>query len=125
MPRYFFNVHGETLAASDLVGRKLASDQAAKAEGRAVADELAKAQISSAQLPDNTWIEVCDNEQHPVAVIPVSESAAVPDPFTRSCCTHLPRMRAQPQAPSESQTYRTVADDGVRIHPLPTPTFSR
>lgn len=78
MPRYYFNVHGETFATPDLVGRKLADDEAARAEAKSVANEIAQAEISSAHLPANPWVEVLDDDQRPVAVIPASETA--PDP---------------------------------------------
>lgn len=79
MPRYYFNVHGETFAAPDLVGRKLPDDEAARAEAKTVANELAQAEISSALFPANPWVEVVDDDQRPIAVIPASETAADPN----------------------------------------------
>lgn len=78
MPRYFFNVHGESVATPDLVGRKLSGDEAARTEGKVVADDVAKATVESALLPDNQWVEVLDGDLRPVAVLPVSESARDP-----------------------------------------------
>lgn len=79
MPRYFFNVHGETFATPDLVGRKLPDDEAARTEAKSVAHDLAKAELSSALLPGNPWVEVVDDDQRPVAVIPATQTAADPN----------------------------------------------
>jgi hypothetical protein len=77
VPQYFFNVHGETSAIPDLVGRKLPDDEAARAEGKALADEVAKLELANA-FPENSWIEILDDDLRPVAVLPVSETAADP-----------------------------------------------
>lgn len=79
MPRYYFNVHGERFATPDLVGRKLPDDEAARAEAKTVANELVQAELSNALLPGNPWVEVVDDDQRPVAVIPASETAADPN----------------------------------------------
>ena len=76
MPRYFFNVHGETFATPDLVGRSLSDNEAARSEANLVANEVAKTELSTAQLPQNPWVEVVDQDQRPIAVIPVHEAAA-------------------------------------------------
>ena len=80
MPRYFFNLHGEAFATSDLIGRDLSDDEAARAEAKVVANEIAKAELSSPQLPQHPWVEVVDDNQRPIAVIPVHEAAAA-DPY--------------------------------------------
>ena len=77
MPQYFFNVHGEMSAIPDLVGRKLPDDEAARAEGKALANEVAKLELASA-FPENSWVEILDNDLRPVAVLPVNETAADP-----------------------------------------------
>ena len=79
MPRYFFNIHGERFATPDIVGRKLPDDEAARAEAKTVANEVAKVELSSALLPGNPWVEVVDGNQRPVAVVPVSDTAADPN----------------------------------------------
>ena len=79
MPRYFFNVHGGGLAAPDLVGRKLPDDQAARAEAEALAKEVAIAELSGAPFPDRLWVEVVDEEQRPVVLLPIDEVPAAPN----------------------------------------------
>ena len=76
MPRYFFNVHGETFATSDLVGRDLSGDEAARLEAKLVANEVAMTALSSAQLLQNPWVEVLDDNQRPIVIIPVHEAIA-------------------------------------------------
>jgi len=76
MPRYFFNLHGETLATPDLIGRDLSDDEAARAEAKLVANDVAKTELIGAQLPQNPWVEVLDQNQRPIAVIPVHEAVA-------------------------------------------------
>ena len=78
MPRYFFNVHGETFATPDLVGRTLPDEEAARAEARAIANEVVRDELSHALLPDNPWVEILDGNQRAVAVIPVNETVEDP-----------------------------------------------
>ncbi len=77
MPRYFFNVHGDTFAAPDLLGRELPDDESAKREAQRVAADVATYELSGAPFPDTAWIEVLNEDQRPVVLLPV-ETAAEP-----------------------------------------------
>ena len=78
MRRYFFNVHAETYASPDLVGLRLLDDDAATAEARAVAGEIAKVELARDDWPANPWVEVLDHDQRQVAVIPAGAVHADP-----------------------------------------------
>ncbi len=77
MPRYYFNVHGETFAAPDLVGRKLPDDEAARAAAREVAKDVATYELS-APFPVRPWVEVVDEDQRPIVLLPVDETPSEP-----------------------------------------------
>lgn len=81
MNRYFFNVHAETYASPDLIGLRLLDDDAARAEARAVASEIAKLELASDEWPANPWVEVLDHKQRQVAVIRAGQAQG--DPMSR------------------------------------------
>ncbi len=77
MPRYFFNVHGETFANPDLVGRDLSDDDAARAEAHELAKEVVVAELTGGLL-EKTWVEVVDEDQRPILLLPIDEAPAGP-----------------------------------------------
>ena len=78
MPRYYFNVHGETFAAPDLIGRKLPDDEAARAEAELLAREVATSEHAESPFPDRPWVEVVDEDQRPVLLLPVESEPSQP-----------------------------------------------
>jgi hypothetical protein len=77
VPRYFFNVHGETFANPDMVGRDLVDDDAARAEAHQLAKEVVVAELTGG-LPEKTWVEVVDEDQRPILLMPIDEAPAGP-----------------------------------------------
>jgi hypothetical protein len=75
--RYFFDVHGETFANPDLVGRDLVDDDAARAEAHQLAKEVVVAELTGG-LPEKTWVEVVDEDQRPILLMPIDEAPAGP-----------------------------------------------
>ncbi|MGI8705686.1 MAG: DUF6894 family protein [Sphingomicrobium sp.] len=124
MPRYFFNVHGETFATPDLVGRKLPDDEAARAEAKSLANELAEAEISSDLLSNSPWVEVVDYDQRPVAVIPATETAGA---ATRA--PEPPPGSREALRPKQSRCPETVDCAGIAaapaLDPEPEPNLTR
>jgi hypothetical protein len=78
MPRYFFNFDGDRSAGADLVGRNLPNDEAAKAEAAKLAADMNVTHAIEGEWPAFQWIDVVDEEQRPVARLPISD--AVPNP---------------------------------------------
>ena len=77
VPRYFFNVHSETFANPDLVGRDLIDDDAARAEAHQLAREVVIAELTGG-LPEKTWVEVVGEDQRPILLLPIDEAPAGP-----------------------------------------------
>ncbi len=79
MPRYFFNVYAETFAQPDLVGRELPDDASARSAGQEVAKDVAIYELSGSPFPGRPWIEILDEDQRPVALVPAHELPAEPN----------------------------------------------
>ena len=79
MPRYFFNVHGESSVAPDLVGRDLPHDDAAREAANQLAKELVTDETLTGALPETHWVEVVDQDQRPVSLLPVESGVEVPN----------------------------------------------
>lgn len=79
MPRYFFSFQNERTATADLIGRDLPDDQAAKAEAAKLAADQGISDAVEGELPAFAWIEVVDEEQRPVARLPVAETIKEPN----------------------------------------------
>ena len=69
MPRFFFSAVTPRGSATDLVGEECRDIAEAKEHARQTAAELVSAQLSSGQQP-NGWLEVVDEEQRPLFMLP-------------------------------------------------------
>jgi len=78
MPRYFFNVHGETSVVADLVGRDLPDDQAARAVGTQLAKEVVVDEVLGGRWWGKVWVELIDQSQRPFFMMPVTEMPSEP-----------------------------------------------
>ena len=79
MPRYFFSFDDGRAGTSDLVGRDLLNDEAAKAEAVRLAAEVALDRAIEGQGPPYEWIDVRDEAQRAVVRLPVAECAREPN----------------------------------------------
>lgn len=79
MPRYFFHFENEDSKTLDLVGQDLANDEAAKAEGAKLAADVALSDAIEGEYPTYTWVEVLDENERPVARLPVAEAVREPN----------------------------------------------
>ena len=78
MPRYFFNVHCETFDTPDLVGRPLPNDDAARAEAERFRRDVLTSGLGPPLFLEKPWIEVVDEEQRPVMLLPLDDLPAEP-----------------------------------------------
>jgi hypothetical protein len=79
LPRYFFNFENTHWSMADLIGRELQHDDAAKAEARKIAADLATTDAIEGRPPIYQWIEVVDAHQRPIARLPVAEVIREPN----------------------------------------------
>ena len=79
MPRYFFHFENEDSATLDLVGQDLPNDEAAKAEGAKLAADVGLNNAIEGEYPTYTWVEVLDENERPVARLPVAEAVQEPN----------------------------------------------
>jgi hypothetical protein len=78
--RYFFNFQNDDgSGAADLIGRDLPDEEAAKAVAAKLAADLGMADALEGELPAFLWIEVVDEEQRPVARLPVADTIREPN----------------------------------------------
>jgi hypothetical protein len=73
MSRYYFNLEGDGSSAVDLVGRDLASDEAAKTEAVRFASQFDSPDELAGMLAYQ-WIEVIDHSQRAVARLPLGHA---------------------------------------------------
>ena len=78
MRRYFFNFGDKSHSVPDLVGTNLSDDEAAKAEAKRLAAQLASDQAVDGKLPAYEWIEVVDDVCRPVVRLPVAVAVKEP-----------------------------------------------
>ena len=78
MRRYFFNFGDKSHSVPDLVGTALSDDEAAKAEAKRLAAQLAIDQAVDGKLPAYEWIEVVDEVDRPVVRLPVAVAVKEP-----------------------------------------------
>lgn len=76
MPRYFFNFHGQSSATPDLIGRTFPDDESAKAEAESIGREVTSLGVFSGTLINDCWIEVVDEGQRPIALLPLQETTS-------------------------------------------------
>jgi uncharacterized protein DUF6894 len=72
MPTYYFNVRGEDFELTDLAGKILDDDAAARAEAERLAAELVESALVSGEIPPDATVEVDDEELRPVLALPLS-----------------------------------------------------
>ena len=78
MPRYFFNVECETFSTPDLVGRELTDDDAAWVEAHRLLNDVLTSGLGPNVSLEKPWIEVLDEEQRPIMLLPGDELPAAP-----------------------------------------------
>jgi hypothetical protein len=74
MPRFFFNIHCDAYAATDLVGEHCPDTPAARVEACRTARELVRETLALGKIPDG-WIEVEDEEHRPILMLPLKAVA--------------------------------------------------
>ena len=79
MPRYFFNFSDKSKSVPDFVGTTLPDDQAAKAEAKRLAAQLASDQAVDGKLPAYEWVDVVDEADRPVVRLPVALAVKEPN----------------------------------------------
>jgi uncharacterized protein DUF6894 len=72
MPIYYFNVRGEDFELTDLAGKTLSDDAAARAEAERLAAELVESALVAGALPPDAIVEVDDQELRPVLALPLN-----------------------------------------------------
>lgn len=79
--RYFFNFGKQDgcAASPDFVGKDLPDDEAAKAEAAKLAADAGISDAVEGEVPTFLWIEVVDEEQRPVARLPVANMVREPN----------------------------------------------
>jgi hypothetical protein len=75
MPTYYFNVRGEGLDVPDLTGRVCADEAAARREAERLAAELAEVARAAGARAPAAAVEVDDEAQRPLLVLPVQAEA--------------------------------------------------
>jgi hypothetical protein len=75
MPTYYFNVRGGGVDVPDLTGRVCADEAAARAEAERLAAELAEAARAAGAPPPPVAVEVDDEAQRPLLVLPLATEA--------------------------------------------------
>lgn len=75
MPRYFFCPVTERGSATDLVGEECSDLREARQRARETARELASSQLEQGTNPRG-WVEVWDEEQRPVLILPLRAVAS-------------------------------------------------
>ena len=80
MARYFFNFeNGDGSESGDLIGKDLVNDDAAKSEAAKLAADIGISDAVEGEMPCFFWIEVVDDEQRPVARLPVADTIRAPN----------------------------------------------
>ena len=82
MPRYFFNSESDGLAQADLVGCDLPDDHAAKGEAAKLAADIGMSAVLEGKWPAYEWVEVIDEEDCAVALLPVATAIREPNRLT-------------------------------------------
>jgi hypothetical protein len=82
VPRYFFHFERQDANASDLIGHDLPNDEAAKDEAAKLAADVGMSDAIEGQLPTFEWVEVVDEQQRPVARLPVRDAVREPNRST-------------------------------------------
>jgi hypothetical protein len=75
MPRFFFCPVTERGSATDLVGEECRDLHQARERARETAAELVSAQLNSGTNPRG-WVEVTDEDQRPVFILPLRAVAS-------------------------------------------------
>jgi hypothetical protein len=76
MPHYYFNVECEDFRTTDLVGEDCSSLEAVRREALNTAREIIVDDLLSGRLPHAGWIEVEDEDQRAVLVLPIAAAAS-------------------------------------------------
>jgi hypothetical protein len=79
MPRYFFNLENASSSLIDIIGRVLPDEIAAREEAAKVAADMATIDAIEGRPPTYQWIEVIDEQQRPVARLPVAQVIREPN----------------------------------------------
>ena len=78
MPRYFFLFGNDTSVTPDLVGQELRDSETAKAMAAKLAVEVEYSSTVEVELPHYDWFEVLDEDERPMARLPVSQAVREP-----------------------------------------------
>lgn len=81
MPRYFFRLRNDRAVTPDLVGQELPDTEAAKAEAAKLAADIGFSSTPEGESPHYYWVEVVDDDEGPVARLPVSRTMREPNRF--------------------------------------------
>jgi hypothetical protein len=79
MPRFFFNFGSNRSIAPDLVGQELPDAEAANAEAAQLAADIGFTSSLEGEPSHYEWLEVLDEDERPVARLPVSRAVREPN----------------------------------------------
>lgn len=79
MPRYFFHFENGDRRLEDLVGTDLPNDQAAKAQARKLAGDVAVEDAINGDPPRFDWLEIVDDYNRAVARLSVADAIREPN----------------------------------------------